>query len=297
MGGPIKCEMGYCEISGGTFTMGSVDRDGDLDERPVNEVTLDSFKLRKTEVTVSEFEKFVKQTRGAQLKAVVFGCRSLDHSQVIVRSLAEETEINLINRSKAIAIKGDCNTENIVIESQAIKGFPEDDDCKKMNGMGDDHPVVCLTNEDADAFCGWEGGLVPTAAQLEYASKGVSGTDEYGTPISKAVIWDNGYHSTAPVCGLNFYRENSYGVCDLAGNVLERARDQYDSDYYSRMPEHDPHNRLTDPDNQPQEFRGGSWNHERRNARASFRDDGHPNDSLTDLGFRCVRPMPQKTKK
>src|SRR5688572_29827732 len=51
---------GMVWIPAGTFSMGS--EDGQTDERPVHEVTVDGFWVDKTEVTNEEFEKFIRAT-------------------------------------------------------------------------------------------------------------------------------------------------------------------------------------------------------------------------------------------
>ncbi len=155
------------------------------------------------------------------------------------------------------------------------------------NQKGNNYPVVALNFNEMRAYCQSQGGDLPTAAQLERAAKGVSGTDQYGTPIDKAVIAENGYQSTAPVCGSNDERANSFGVCDLGGNVWETTRDGYDEKFYSRMPSKDPHNPATTL----LELRGGSWGGHRSQARSAYRMDV-PVYLLhsSNIGFRCAWP-------
>src|SRR5438445_11235790 len=51
---------GMAWIPGGTFWMGA--EDGQSDEKPVHQVTLDGFWMDKTEVTNEQFEKFARAT-------------------------------------------------------------------------------------------------------------------------------------------------------------------------------------------------------------------------------------------
>ena len=53
---------GMVFIPGGTFKMGSNNKDGFIDEFPQHEVKVNSFWMDETEVTNSQFEKFVNAT-------------------------------------------------------------------------------------------------------------------------------------------------------------------------------------------------------------------------------------------
>lgn len=172
-----------------------------------------------------------------------------------------------------------------------------------MNGKGDNFPIVGLTFDEKRAFCMADKGELPTAAQIERASKGVSGTDRYGTPLSKAIIFCNAgdtecsqqFNDMEVVCGNNDERANSFGVCDLAGNVMESVLDKYEDDFYSRMPLIDPYNILTNQMTQPEELRGGTYfDSNRVDARAATRTKQDLSVKRPFwVGFRCARPLPQ----
>lgn len=49
-------------VEGGTFSMGNTEMDGEQNERPPHEVTLNSFKIAKTETTVTQWKIFCKQS-------------------------------------------------------------------------------------------------------------------------------------------------------------------------------------------------------------------------------------------
>lgn len=168
--------------------------------------------------------------------------------------------------------------------------LPDYDENKK----GDDYPVVGLSFLEKDAFCKYYGGTLPTAAQTEYASKGPTHNDIYGTPMDKAIVWDNGARTTAEVCGTKDERANGFGVCDLAGNVWETTSDEYKSDSYD-------HASLVDPSNPYKdsgwlEYRGGSFSNDLRRARAADRVNDYP-DRDSNVGFRCSWPQDSQNKK
>jgi formylglycine-generating enzyme required for sulfatase activity len=174
-----------------------------------------------------------------------------------------------------------------------LPNFPE-------NKKGDDYPVVGLTLGEKIQFARYYGATLPTAAQIEYASKGSRHTDLYGTPIDKAVIWDNGYRMTAEVCGAydkvtgRYERENDFGVCDLAGNVWETTSDGYDENFYDRMNKTDPRNLFIENRANYVELRGASFYNFARPARAANRFRGRPVLRYFYVGFHLAWPPDSK---
>lgn len=170
-----------------------------------------------------------------------------------------------------------------------LPGFSE-------NKKGDDYPVVGLPFAEKVAFARYYGATLPTAAQIEYASRGPNHTDIYGTPIDKAVILTNGNRTTEKVCGENDERANGFGVCDLAGNVWETTSDLYKSDFYDGMSRVDPSNSFIESGKLCcVEYRGGSFGYDAGNARAAYRGNGvGPVGRNCNGGFRCVWPQDSK---
>ena len=147
----------------------------------------------------------------------------------------------------------------------------------------DDHPVVQVSWFDAEAYCAWAGGSLPTEAQWEKAARGTDGrTYPWGSVFDGTWLnycdasceggdtaFDDGYRFTAPV-GSYPAGASPYGALDMAGNVWEWTADWYDDGYYAVSPASNP----TGPDSgQYRVLRGGSWNHDRSGMRTAFRLD------------------------
>ncbi|MCZ6690706.1 MAG: SUMF1/EgtB/PvdO family nonheme iron enzyme, partial [Planctomycetota bacterium] len=86
----------------------------------------------------------------------------------------------------------------------------------------EDHPVVHVSFKDAEAFCDWVGGRIPTTEEWEWAAQSGPEEDEYAgmgnrfDPNLANVMGD----STTPV-GSYPEGRSAHGVFDLAGNVWE----------------------------------------------------------------------------
>jgi len=147
--------------------------------------------------------------------------------------------------------------------------------------------LLISVDEITEGSCGkmnGKGGDLPTAAQFEYAAR----YDTQDVQPEQLVIWDNRHESTVSV---RSGYQNRFGVFNLLGNVWESMRDAYESDFYSRMPGTDPYNPLTDPSRQFEEFRGGSFDVDRTNARAAYHSYDCPVFRANLVGFRCVWPQ------
>ena len=110
----------------------------------------------------------------------------------------------------------------------------------------DDYPVVWVTRDQAQAYCQWAGGRLPTEAEWEYAARGPKswlypwGNDFDGARLNYCdancdagpndPTVDDGYADTAPV-GSYPSGVSWVGALDMAGNVREWVADWYS--YYT----------------------------------------------------------------
>ena len=148
-----------------------------------------------------------------------------------------------------------------------------------------DHPIVKVSWVDAVAYCEWAGGRLPTEAEWEYAARG--GKDGFIYPWGNEISKKNAnYHPSDGPSSVGSYPANVFGLYDMAGNVQEWCSDWYDEGYYSKSPDTDPPGRSHGP---WRVLRGGSWDLNPRNLRASSRNRLRPGYRYLYIGFRCVR--------
>lgn len=107
-----------------------------------------------------------------------------------------------------------------------------------------DYPVINVSWEDAAAYAKWTDGRLPTEAEFEYATRGVTTTRYYwGEELSHehlnyaGVEGRDRWEQTSPV---GSFPPNPYGLYDMLGNVWEWVADWYGEDYFSKSPRDNP---------------------------------------------------------
>lgn len=180
---------------------------------------------------------------------------------------------------------------------------------------GDTRPVEEVSWYDAVEFCQRLSVYtkrtyrLPSEAEWEYACRaGTTTPFHFGETITTDVAnydgtddedgkWSGSYgrgpkgeyrHETTPVD--HFGSANSFGLCDMHGNVWEWCQDHW-HESYEEAPD-DGSAWLSEDEDAARVIRGGSWRYYPRNCRSATRFFNYPRDTDGSVGFRLVCSFP-----
>ncbi|MBK5970448.1 MULTISPECIES: SUMF1/EgtB/PvdO family nonheme iron enzyme [Thiorhodovibrio] len=265
------------DIEGGCFVIGSSNdsapREPDEAQR---EVCIDDFALASTETKQHDFALFIEKAdyrtdaeRGA---GGADGCLTLD------RQAAEQPWS---------------------YHSWANWHKPN-----KYQESRDDHPVTCVSANDARAYLTWLSEItgvpyrLPTEAEWEYAARAATRTPTfwgradsaactYANVADKGHDWTNsfdcndGFEWIAPT---KSFPPNPWGLHDMLGNVSEWTCSEYRELYDGNETECAPEGGRA-----PLVMRGGAWNSAPANLRSAYRNRNFPESRYSFVGFRVAR--------
>jgi formylglycine-generating enzyme required for sulfatase activity len=157
-----------------------------------------------------------------------------------------------------------------------------------------DHPKVCITWYEAEAYANWRGGRLPSEAEWEFAARG---TEALVYPWGNE--WDTTKANVEESSGLvavGSYPEGVswVGAHDMAGNAMEWVADWLSPN----------HNHLADQPENPTGLatgrmkveKGGWWGSNALVSRSAYRHfEDPPTYQDHHIGFRVVTPILMET--
>lgn len=285
---PAVVPAGMVFVAGGRFHMGDAFGEGAADERPVRECVVASFFMDRTEVSLALWNRVStwSDVRGYDL---VFAGAT---------GVASNHPVHYVSWYDCVKW---CNARS------ELEGLTP---CYTVGGetykVGEGEPV---SNHAADGY------RLPSEMEWEYAARGGTtgrrfpwdGADDIeheranfragespdhvgGTPQGYHPRYNDGTMPyTSPV---GAFAPNGYGLHDMAGNVWEWCWDWYDSGAYAVAEARS----WGPPTGKTRVLRGGSWYDPAFKCRVTSRNSLNPRGSGSDLGFRTVRPLPQRNE-
>jgi len=248
------------EVPEGSFLMGCQAGWDDVlggckeNEKPAHSVKIKKFALAKYETTVGQFKQFVNAT----------------HYQTTAER--QSRGCTLQNKEGQWIVSRQHNWKN--------PGFQQTDN----------HPVVCISWEDAHAYIRWlsqttdKSYRLPSESEWEYAARGGKATAFFWGESAdrhfanfRGIEGNDQWQYTSPV---GAFGGNGYDLYDMAGNAWEWVEDCWRENYKSEC-----------KNQQLRTRRGGGWDNYPLNIRHAYRSkDGKIARSYL-YGFRVAHDL------
>jgi formylglycine-generating enzyme required for sulfatase activity len=282
----FKPPAGMALIPAGVFTMGDT-LDGESDAIPVTNVNASAFYMDVNLVSYSQWQSVYNWATNHGY--------SFDHAGA---GKATNHPVQTLNWYDTVKW---CNAR-----SQQAGSTP-------VYYMDADLTQVYTNGQILNPYVNWvaNGYRLPTEAEWEKAARGglssrrfpwgqvISETNANYQGNTSAYGYDlgpTGYNAIGSIGGtspatspVGSFAPNSYGLYDMAGNILEWCWDWYVPTYAGGS---DPHGPASSPYN-IRILRGGSWGNDANQARCAYRYNVSigPSDVSFRFGFRCVKGL------
>jgi formylglycine-generating enzyme required for sulfatase activity len=252
-------------VPAGSFVMGTAAREvgRGRDEGPAHRVAIAAFALGRSHVTRAQFAAFVQ---AAHYQASG-GCNEFHADRVPPYQWQLNPQL-----------------------SWQSPGFAQ----------ADDHPVVCVSFDDAQAYVRWlaqqtsHAYRLPSEAEWEYAARAGTttarfwGDSQEGACQHARVADDQCRDARANTVAVASYAPNQFGLYDMLGNAWQWVEDCYHDSYVGAPTDG---RAWTAGDCQVRVSRGGAWNVVPRNVRAGLRARDPSGSRGPYAGFRVARAL------
>ncbi|WP_229459112.1 formylglycine-generating enzyme family protein [Massilia cavernae] len=244
---------GMVFIPAGGFLMGSDHQLAQANERPAHKVRVHGFWMDRHHVTNAEFRTFVDAT------GYVTTAEKAPEWKTLKVQLPPDTpkppDSTLV--PGAMVFVGTARPASLRDYSQWWR-FEPGANWRHPNGPGssidgkDEHPVVQVSFEDAQAYAKWVGKRLPTEAEWEYAARGglEQATYAWGDQFAPggrqmANVWQREREQASPAVSAKAggalgtspagtFPANGYGLYDMTGNAWQWVADWYRADQFQR---------------------------------------------------------------
>lgn len=189
-------------------------------------------------------------------------------------------------RYRACVERGPCTRPALSTSHQRARYFDDP-------AFGD-HPVIFVSWAQADRFCRFAGGRLPTEAEWEKSARGAAPDrrefpwgDEPPDCLRANMGGVDGCVGDTDRVGQRPAGASPFGALDMAGNVWEWVADWYAAGYYGASPARDPRGPGSGT---LKVMRGGCWESGASSLRVSCRRAELPAAWADNVGFRCAYP-------
>jgi len=280
-------------VPGGTFFR-TYTNDGSGAQGTADPATVSNFRLDKYLVTVGRFRQFVAAWNQGSGYTPPAGSGKHTHLNG-GRGLADSGKPGSYEPGWNVD-----DDSNIQITSDSLLCDSAYATWSSTPGTQDALPINCVNWSEAYAFCIWDGGFLPSEAELMYAAAGGSeqrkypwGSQDAGSNSQIAICNCNypdasgtctGVVNIAPV-GTAKLGAGRWGHLDLAGDVTEWLLDWMSPSFV---------NPCTDcayvADGSGRVIRDGFYSGTDATLLVSYRNSLYSSNRFASFGFRCARP-------
>jgi formylglycine-generating enzyme len=241
-------QIDFINVKGGAFIMGAprVPKRKFL----AHEVEVNSFKMSKYMITLSQFKSFLEEYGSDLVKSGEYQGQKMTTKQKRFNKEGNSWQIK-----------------------EGHKNFP-----------------VAATWHGANEFCNFYGYRLPTEAEWEYAAKGgllSQGFNYSGSNNLDAVAWHKDSSFNKEHFAVGQKEPNELGFYDMSGLMTEWSSDWHSNKYYAESPKNNPQGPAT---RKAKVKRGGSTNFlfSKSLHYVSCRDLSHIDVFMDNEGFRPV---------